>query len=280
MVQICVQCPSCGKKGDIEVSEESLKGVTRGLLAVNIPEDTICSHTFFAYIDKNFKIRDYFKADFKIDIPELPQNREFDDKIVAKNIINLDLVKLNLPAILLVYIIKSIFKKAKIAIISNQTFIYEHFHNFFNYITQESFEVDITLISNAEYRDNKKDYKDCMVFEENKIVNNYKKSIDLKKLKVENQIVKNFLSERNLAVSYIILRNEIHKAYQISKEIADLINELKKRDESVNTLKINSQLEEIHGIKISTIYLNFLIQIVEDYFGVSAPSITDSFLKV
>ena len=198
----------------------------------------------------------------------------------AKEIVNLDLVKLNLPATLLSYILKAIFKKAKIVLISNELFLYEHIHNFFKYITQDSFNVDLTLISKAEYDANKKTYKKCMVFEGNKILNNYKKIIDPKKLKVETQLIKNFLSEPDLAYSYIALRNEIHKAYQLSKDITDIFNETIKKNESPNILKINNQVEQIYNIKINTVYLNSLVTICKDYFGAAIPSITNGFLEL
>ena len=70
MASIKIQCPSCGKKGDFEILDEKIKNVARGLLAVNIAENTICEHSFIAYVDKNFTIRDYLE----IKIPSLSQS--------------------------------------------------------------------------------------------------------------------------------------------------------------------------------------------------------------
>ncbi|MFX1395163.1 MAG: hypothetical protein ACFFAH_16565, partial [Promethearchaeota archaeon] len=61
--------------------------------------------------------------------------------------------------------------------------------------------------------------------------------------------------------------------------IVNFINECKEKNEKVNTLKISTQLEDLYDFKINTIYLNFLIEIVKHYFGITLPSITDSFLK-
>ncbi|MFX1339187.1 MAG: hypothetical protein ACFFDK_11310 [Promethearchaeota archaeon] len=58
MTNILVRCPSCSGNGYIDVAEENLKDVKRGLLAVNIPSDIICTHSFIVYIDKNLVIRD------------------------------------------------------------------------------------------------------------------------------------------------------------------------------------------------------------------------------
>ncbi|HEY0088616.1 MAG TPA: hypothetical protein VGB37_07220, partial [Candidatus Lokiarchaeia archaeon] len=70
MPSVKINCPICEKKGTIDVSQEIMKNVSRGLLAVNIAKEIVCSHSFVAYIDKNFNVRDYFTADFQIEIPE------------------------------------------------------------------------------------------------------------------------------------------------------------------------------------------------------------------
>ena len=123
----------------------------------------------------------------------------------------------------------------------------------------------------------KKNYKDSMVFENINITRNVKKLINPKKLFVEKQIVNKFLSEYDLLYSYILLKNEIQKAYQLSKEVVDFMNESKKKNKNVNMLKISNQLEKIYGIKISTIYLRFLMEIVKNYFKVAVPSLWDSY---
>ena len=63
-----------------------MKDVKRGLLAVNIPQNVICSHSFIVYIDKNLVIRDYFIADYQlqIEIPILDTLGEQKDVIVPE----------------------------------------------------------------------------------------------------------------------------------------------------------------------------------------------------
>ncbi len=65
MSKMQIICPSCAKNGYIEVSEKDIKGTSRGVLAVNIAENILCSHTFIVYVDKNLMIRDYFLVDFQ-----------------------------------------------------------------------------------------------------------------------------------------------------------------------------------------------------------------------
>ena len=150
MTNLLVRCPSCSKNGYIDVSEESIKDVKRGLLAVNIPPNIICSHSFIVYIDNNLVIRDYFIADyqFQIEIPILDTLGEKKDVIIPeKYLVNLNLIKLNVSANLMTYILKSIFLKKKILIISEETFLNNIILNFFKYITQDNFDIDISMIS-------------------------------------------------------------------------------------------------------------------------------------
>jgi hypothetical protein len=279
MPQIQIRCPSCHKNGIIEVDENALKNVTRGLLAVYVDIKTICEHSFVTYVDKNLRIRDYFIADFQIEIPKKVPFEEFEDNQgPSSEVINLDLIKLNLPAVLITYVIKSIFIKKKIVIIFEEKFLYSHILNFFKYITQNTFEIEISIISEEDFKQNSKKYKDFMVYDGIEIVKNVKKSINPKKLAVEKQIVQNFFSELDMNSGLILLRNDIQKAYVISKSIVDIIKNQKK-EEKINMLKISKELENIFQIKLSNKYLDFLIEIVKNYFEIDVPSISQSFLN-
>jgi len=47
-----VRCPYCSSKGYISVSEDNLNNAKKGLLTINV--SSVCVHTFFIYVDKNF----------------------------------------------------------------------------------------------------------------------------------------------------------------------------------------------------------------------------------
>ena len=279
MPQIQIRCPSCHTNGIIEVDESALKNVTRGLLAVYVDVNTICEHSFVTYVDKNLIIRDYFIAAFHIELPEKVPFEEIEEKqSLDSEKINLDLIKLNLPATLITYVIKSIFLKKKIVLIFEEEFLYGHILNFFKYITHNTFEIDISIISEEQFNQNSKKYRDYMVYDGIKIVKNVKKSINPKKLAVEKQIVQNFFSEIDMSLGLILLRNDIQKAYVISKSIVDII-ENQKKDEKINILKISKELEDMYQIKLNSKYLDFLIEIVKFYFEIDVPSISQSFLN-
>ena len=184
-----------------------------------------------------------------------------------------------MPAMLLTYILKCIFSKQRIILLSEQSFLYNHIHNFFNYITKDTFDIDVKVLTPEEYNKNKKQYKDFMVFEGYKILKNLNKVINPKKLWIERHIVSRFLSEPELGYSYIILKNEIQKAYELSKAIVDLVKKYHESGEKENILKITAEVEDYYKIKIGSLYLNFLIEIIQYYFGIPVPTVVESFFN-
>ena len=158
MAIISITCPSCKKNGKIEISDEAIKNVSRGLLAVNVASGIICDHSFITYVDKNLSMRDYFIADFHIEIPEIAPIEETEVKeILSKDTLNLDAIKLNLSANLITHVLKSIFYNKKIAIISDLSFLNDHILTFFTQLIDGSFDAYISVISENEYKSNKKD---------------------------------------------------------------------------------------------------------------------------
>lgn len=265
MVKVEVTCPSCSKIGKIEVSEELLKNVTRGLLAINISRKKICPHSFIVYVDKNLHIRDYFMVDFHIELPKLIPEEEIEvEKTLPADLIDIERIKFNLSASLLINILRSIFLKKKILLISDQVVSYNHALNFFKNITQNSFNIEISIGTKEDYIDNEKNYQNHMVFEGTKIIN---KIIEPKKLKVEKQLVNNFLTEHDLTTSLIILRNNIQKIYEISLLIVEYIKKQKK-GKRLYSMNIIKYLEKVHNLKISVQYLNFLTDVIRSYFEI------------
>ena len=281
MNPIEITCPLCGKKGKIDISKDLIKNTARGLLSVNIANNIICSHSFIAYIDKNLNVRDYFYADFSISLPEISLIDKIEEKIgPSKDIFDIGVIKLNISAFILSCIIKSIFLKQKIVLISNEQFLNEHLKKFFQYITQNSFEVDLSFITRDEYNNNKKYYKDALVFDYNNILRDKNKLINPKKLIIEKKIIEQFFNETQLESSYIVLKNEILKVYTLSKLIIEQIEKERERGNSPNILTIQNELENTYKTKIDGIYLNFLIETIINYFEVSVPSVISGFFEL
>jgi hypothetical protein len=272
MAKLEIRCPTCSARGHIDISEEALNNVTKGLLAVNIAVGMVCEHSFVAYVDKNMQIRDYFIADFQIQIPEGSASEKPKDKIIPETeSLDIDLIRINIPALLIAHVIRASFFGKKIIILSDQDFLYNHIANFFKFISRDSFVLDISIISGEEYKNNKKIYKDALVLEGIKVVRDPDKIISSRKLELEKSIAEKFLSEYDLMTSLIVIRNEIHKMYEHSKSIAEFIQN--SQNKAITSKMIIDHVAETHDEQLKMPQLNFLLDIVRSYFKVEIPPI-------
>ncbi len=272
MAKLEIHCPICGKWEYIEILNDATKNAQKGLLAVNIEPGMICEHSFIAYVDKNLIVRDCFIADFKIEAPEMEisQSRDEEAPPITESI-NFDLIRLNIPEKLMIFIFKAIFLGKKIIILSEDKFLYNHIINFFRFTIQGLFDFDLLMMSEGDYKKDKSDYIDYLVFNKGYIIHDKNNLIDYKKLSVEKSITQKFLAEYELATGLIILRNEIQKAYEFSKELAEFISEVQK--EVLTSKILMDRINEKHNERIQKVYLTFLLDIVKNYFKVEIPKI-------
>ncbi len=240
-----------------------------------MPQGTICSHSFITYVDKNMNVRDYFMADFQFELPDKAPTEEFKDVDFSEEI-DLSLIKLNLSATLLTYVLKSILLKKDILLISNETFMNPLILDFFKIVTQGNFDFNISFMSEEDFKYRSSEFTDFMVFEGSKIINNVNQSINPKKLKVEKKIVHIFLSEVDLNSSLIMLKNELLKAYLLSNLILEYVQKITNINK-LNISKLCKNLEKSQKVKINNDYLEFLLDIVRNYFGFNIPNATESF---
>ncbi len=260
---IKVQCPRCLKDGNITIQEGMLHD-KKGITAINVAEKVICKHSFLVYVDRNYIMRDAFSADFNVILPELKLKQEEIDTPYPKSF-DIYLLIINLRAITFVYILKSIFSHRKILIINDINNLKNHFNEFIKFITQGTFETEIVLESRDLYVKNRKKYNDYIIIDGIEILNDKDKLLNDKKIEVEQFIVKNFLAENNPETGLIILKNEIKKAFILSKEIIEFNNKL--RNEKYSSKKILDHFMKTRNLKISYDYLNFLTQIIKDHFN-------------
>ena len=269
MKKIEVRCPSCPGIGFIEVSEVEVEKAKRGVFAVNVSEGIICEHSFVAYIDKNFIVRDTFITDFQLELPDIIPKKSIEPKdSVQLDSINVSLIKLNLSASLIAYIIRAILHKRKIVLIFDQLFMFDDVRVFFDYITRNSFETELIVIPEEQY--NSESYNDYIVFNRKNIIKDDDGIINVKKLGIERALVQKFFEEYEPILSLINLQNGLQKAYELSETIIDIVKGLKKK-ENVYSKKVIEDLSRINNVKIKLKYLDFLFEIVENYFKVKVP---------
>ncbi|MBN1801057.1 MAG: hypothetical protein JW891_06080 [Candidatus Lokiarchaeota archaeon] len=263
-LKVDVHCPICSKMGQIHVENDFVNQVERGVTAANIAQGLVCEHSFVVYIDRNFIVRDSYICDFKIEIPEINMKiSEIDNDSLDFDI---DIIKLNLPPSALVNIIRGTFYGKVMVILTELEHLKSHVQNFFKYITQDTFIAQISLITRQEYKENKKAYKHSYVLDGAKVFNDRDRFFYYKNLKVEQQIVRKFFQEYDGISSLILLKNEILKTYQLSEAIVEYNDGLEEKEEFVSK-KVIEYLNSRFNTVIPLPYLEFLVGIVEGYFG-------------
>jgi len=269
MKKLEVRCPSCSSRGIIEVSETDVEKAARGVFAVNVLEDVACEHSFVAYVDKNLTVRDTFIADFQLELPDVVPDQAIEPEQSDKlELIDVSSIKLNLTASLLTHVIRAILFKKKIFLIFNQSYMTDNIYKFIEYITLNSFKTNILVISGEQY--NIYDIKDSVILDGNKIIKDDDDILNIKKLNVERSLVRKFLAEYEPKPSLIYLQNGIQKAYELSKSIIDIVNNLKKK-EKLYSKGVIDEIAKNYDVKIQLPYLDFLYDIVENYFDVKVP---------
>jgi hypothetical protein len=269
-MKIQVKCPKCSTVGYINVEKRKLDDIQTGIIAVEISKNLICEHFFVVYIDRNGDIRNYCVADF-----ELPKQKAVDiGRKTDENFEEMDiyLIKMNIYPSILTYIVKSIVLHKKILIISENTVLDSHIRHFFQYITQDSFELDLSVMNLENYQNNNKSIDYDIIFKGNKIIKQSSTELILKNLTIEEKIVQRFLEESDVKTGLLILKNEIKKLYEISKYIIQIIKESKtKEKKKINPQKIIKTIEKKYNALISTEYLEFIYAIIENYFSLHIP---------
>jgi len=269
MKKLEVRCPSCSSRGYIEISEVEVEKAARGVYAVNISEGIACEHSFVAYIDKNLSVRDTFIADFQLELPEISSPRDKEPETSPQlESIDVNLIKLNLVASLLVNIIRAIFFKRKVLVLTDQTFMIDQIHKFFDYIMENSFKASILVESEEQYQ--LESYKDYIILKNNLILQDNDGILNPKKISFERSLVRKFLEEYEPIPSIIYLHEGVQKTYELSETIAERVKGLKKREKLI-AKKVIEALANAHGVKIQLPYLDFLYEIVENYFKVQIP---------
>jgi hypothetical protein len=269
MARIEIRCPLCSKWDHIEIADDATENVSKGLLAINIASGMICDHSFIAYVDKNLIVRDCLVADFKI---ELPDSEGSEETITPEtDTIKFDLIKLNIPDTLMTYVLSAIFLGKKVLILLDQEFLYNHIINFFKYITQNTFEFDLKIMSEMEYKKQQSNFEDYLILRNRKVIRDKENVINPKELEIEQSIVQKFFNEYDLMAGLIILRNEINKAYEYSHSISTFIEDQK--DKPLTSKLLIDHLTKEHNEKISMPYLDMLIDIVRNYLKADIPKI-------
>ena len=287
MVLVEIECPFCYKKGMLDIDEYVVRYRGRGITGVTITEDTICEHSFVAYIDPSFIARDSIMVDFSVKLPNIRP------KVIKCNLdvedyadINGYLIVVNLRAKTLVYLFRGIFLKQKIVLINNKKNINSHLLRLLEYCFKSNFDFDLTIFDEKEYKKNKKKYKDHLVLSKDGLINDKSDLFTSKKMKIENMIIQKFLDIQDVISGLIVLKNEILKAHQIAMDAVSNFYKLPKEIQKVYSIfnlteYINKNASKHFNIRFHKAYLNFIVDIILNYFKleISKKAKSDDFLR-
>lgn len=177
-----------------------------------------------------------------------------------------DLIKENINSLLLSYAIKSILLKKKVLILIRKSYLKELILNFFHFLTQDTFDIEILLLSKEKYNREKEKYHNYMVLEKREILNNVDNAIDPNNLTIEKRIVKDFFTS-NLIESLNNLKNEILQFYTLSKNIAEFISQNSEKSKLTSEI-IFQHLKGATTMEISREMFHLLLEITQNYFDV------------
>lgn len=276
--KIRIRCPICGKKGVIQIARKIIESSSRGVCAIEVTKNQVCSDSFIAYVDKNFVVRDYFIPDITLEGIEVVEKevpiKKVELVIEEKKISDEDynIVRNILQRKIFTYIIHAILLKKPIHLVYDIQDIYDQIVQVFEEITRNAFEMHITVGNKKEYKSNKQKYKDVLVLDISSEtileVQNKKTSQNL--LIYEAEIVKKAFKQYDPTTSLIILKNEIQKIYSLVINLKNFLEEEagegKKKLFKKNVI---SELNRRFNIKITARYLNFVLDIIQHHFDLN-----------
>ncbi len=206
-----------------------------------------------------------------------PKRKIESKKIPDSNTIDVYLIKINLPAHPLIYAIRGCLNNENVLFLNESDVLKNHIINLFKFIFQDSFEINLMIEKREIYDDNHNYYKDFLIFDNSKIIRDKNKILTEKKIKIEAMIIHKFLEENDAKSSLLILKNEILKAFEISKKVMHLIDMLK-GEKQLSRERLFEKFKETSSIKISYSYLEFILDIIKNYFKFDLSALSSYYL--
>ena len=267
-----IVCPICHIKKSINIPMRIIDD-SKQLTSILIPIGRICEHTFIPFIDKHFKVRGYQKLDALLEDIESKTESFIGLKPQDIDVIE---IKMNIKPEMILYALRGCLFKKKVLIIIEKDLDYlrETIFDFFDYIFQKSFNTDILILIKEEYRKNKKIYGEFLVLVGKNIIGKTKKSINIKELKIEGEIVRDFYREVDSISGLKNLKDELRQIYALSHKLLEFYQKQDKQ-QPLQTRKAIRYLEDTHFIKIKRFYLQFLIKVIDNYFNTSIILVQD-----
>ena len=257
-------CPVCRTKKSINIPARIIDK-SKQLTSILIPIGRICDHAFIPFVDKQFKVRGYQKLDVLLD--DIEPKPEYFEGLKPENIDIIE-IKMNIKPELIIYAIRGCFFKKKVLIVidNNLKYLKSTIFDFFDYIFQKSFDVDVLIQNKDDFKRHKKVYNDYMILSGKEIVGKTKKLINISELKSEENIVKEFYMEGDSISGLRNLKDKLRQTYALTYKLIEFYNK-QELESALNTKKAIRYLEDTHFIKIKKSYFQLLVDIANNYFN-------------
>ncbi len=251
-------CPVCRTKKSINIPARIIDK-SKQLTSILIPIGRICDHAFIPFVDKQFKVRGYQKLDALLDdIESKPE------PTIGLTLDDIDVIgiKINVKPEMLMYALRGVFVKKKVLVLidKNLEYLKDNLSNFFEYIFQKSFDMDILIQTKGKYKKNKRFYSDFLVLDGKNIIGKTKNYV-----KIENAFIKKFFREGDSVLGLKNLRYKLREIHALSYKLFEFYNNQKK-GQPLQIKKTMRYLEDTHFTRVRKNYFLFLIDIVKNYF--------------
>jgi len=276
--EVLLRCPLCGRKGKIQVSKKLIESSRRGICAIEVGKNQICSDSFVAYIDKNFSVRDYFIPDITLEDIEVTEkkipSKEVKPVKEKKEISDEDfsIVRNILQRRNFTYIIHVLFLNKPIHVIYEVQDLHDKIIQAFGEILENTFNMQMTAGNLEDYTSNKKKFKDIIILDisSEKILEDYRMNISRKVLNFETEIISKAFKQIDPTTFLIVLKNEIQKIFAIANNLKKLLQEeLGKYKKKLYKREVLNELYRRDKIKITSKYLDFILEINKSHFGLN-----------
>ncbi len=256
-IPIQLQCPICYEKKVIEIPERIISSENKNLINIKIPRYKICQHAFMVSIDKNFKVHESESIDFDLTSFEKRKNlKPFN--------INVFKIKSNIKPDLLVNILYLLLHGKKLVLILRKSNEFNmELINFFQYIFQDSFKIDISIKNKREFKKEKKNYNNYIVlmrYPFRAYINNPKINFEF-----EKEIIDYFYKNNDPIACIISLKNKIQEIYGLSQKLSEMNTKAGyiQRKEAIRCL------EDSYFLRIKKDFFYFLLGVVKNYFAIN-----------
>lgn len=263
---IQLQCPVCKEQKLIEIPERIINQ-ENNLTNISIPKYKICEHAFMVSVDKKFKVHDSEYVDFDLNTLGLPNKLKPYDIDVFR-------IKSNLRPEMLIDTLHACFLKKKVLLLSKKLkSLNKIITDFFIYLFQDSFKIDISIKNKREYKKNKKKYDGNIILKKNLLRTS--RDISNNKLKFEKEMVNKFYKNEDSIASIINLRDKIQEIYNLSHKLSMC----KGKTSYLHRKEAIRYLEDTHFLRIKKDYFYFLVNITREYFDIDIKLTQDVLAK-